>query len=337
MRRGIVGAEIGLGLDDAARGATSAFTKRAPGRSRGRRRPSAARRTRAPGGRPAQASSSARRRCRRDLLLRGRQAPTLDLDHLFWSLGDERLVAELGLRPVAFGHGRGDLLAQPVPLGVEIDHPRQGQHGDDVAGHGGERALTALGCHPSMTSSSSAMRQRIPSSRRAVSKAAARPAKISAAIQRPGSTRFGAGVANGAHGLDQGAEVRLGSLVPGSGFGPGGDHHALPEVWQLLPQRLGDERHEGMQETDGALHGVGECLCDSLSLGGGATLPHLGRFDVPVTEFGPDELANRLSRLAVLVRLHQAVGVLDGGVQATEDPAVGQGELAAGARGRHRP
>ena len=145
--------------------------------------------------------------------------------------------------------------------------------------------------------------------------------------------RFGAGVANGAHGLDQGAEVGLGGLVPRSGFGPGGDHHALADVRQLLPERLGDERHERVQETDGALHGVGERLRDSLSLRGGATLPHLGRLDVPVAELGPDELANRLARLAVLMRLHQAVGVLDGGVEAAEDPAVGQGELAAGTRG----
>ncbi|MDF3018273.1 MAG: hypothetical protein K0R44_3498 [Thermomicrobiales bacterium] len=30
------------------------------------------------------------------------------------------------------------------------------------------------------------------------------------------------------------------------------------------------------------------------------------------------------------MRLHQAGGVVDGGVQATEDPAIGQGGLAAG-------
>src|SRR3712207_8686575 len=39
-----------------------------------------------------------------------------------------------------------------------------------------------------------------------------------------------------------------------------------------------------------------------------------------VTQLGPDEFANRLSRLTVLVGLHQAVGVLDRGVEAAEDP-----------------
>ena len=44
-----------------------------------------------------------------------------------------------GLRPGRRSAiGRGDLLAQPIPLGVEIDHARQRQQGDDVAGDGGQ-------------------------------------------------------------------------------------------------------------------------------------------------------------------------------------------------------
>ena len=219
VRRGIVCAEIGLGLDDATRGAAVGlvWTRRLGRGARGRRRAWADRRSRGRDA-PDQASSSASRRsrsaiCSSAVARRRRWTSTTCVR----GPGDERLVAELGLRPVTLGHRRGDLLAQAVPLGVEIDHPRQRQHGDDVAGDGGERAL-----------SFQPLGRPVANDELVVGDAGQRPQLAPRGLEcrrvRPGEdlgrdpaagldARLGAGVANGAHGLDQGAEVGLGGLV----------------------------------------------------------------------------------------------------------------------------
>ena len=36
-------------------------------------------------------------------------------------------------------------------------------------------------------------------------------------------------------------------FVAGAGFWPGSNHDAFADVWQLLPERFGDEWHEWMQ------------------------------------------------------------------------------------------
>src|SRR5829696_6728215 len=176
------------------------------------------------------------------------------------------------------------------------------------------------------------MRASAPSSRRVVSNAPrCGPGKITAAIQRPGSTPASVRALRMARTISIRAPKSLSAAS--SRFGPGPDHDAPADVRQLLPQRLSDERHERVQETDGALHGVGERLRDRLSLGGGTTLPDLGRLDVPIAQFRPDELADGFPRLSVLVDLHQASSVVDSGVEAAEDPAIGQREVAAWSSG----
>ena len=108
------------------------------------------------------------------------------------------------------------------------------------------------------------MRASAPSSRRAASKAAAcGPAKISAAIQRPGSTLgFGAGVADGADGLDQRAEVGLGRFIPRPASGQGAIITLSPTCGSSCQSASVTNGMNGCSRRTRSLQGVGERLGD---------------------------------------------------------------------------
>ena len=131
----------------------------------------------------------------------------------------------------------------------------QRQHRDDIAGDDGERPWLAFGCAVADDNWSSAIRaseaQLAPRCSRM--RQLCGPAKISAAIQRPARRPLRRGRC--------GSRARVSISAPKSssaassraaGLRPGGDHHALADVRQLLPERLGHERHERVQQPHGS-------------------------------------------------------------------------------------
>ncbi len=136
--------------------------------------------------------------------------------------GDERLVAELGLRAVSFGDGRGDLLTQAISLGPDVDHPHQGQHGDDVARDRGQRPCPPL--RRPLKEGELIVRDPRQRAQLAAGAFEGRNVWTRKDLRRDPAAgfdaRLGSRVADGADDVDQRAEVRLGRFVSLSGFGP---------------------------------------------------------------------------------------------------------------------
>ncbi|MBT9159617.1 MAG: hypothetical protein DDT26_00877 [Dehalococcoidia bacterium] len=89
---------------------------------------------------------------------------------------------------------------------------------------------------------------------------------------------------------------------------------------QSLPELLGDEGHEGMQQPQYCIQSINQ-YGDRRGTTRG-TQPNLGQLDVPIAELAPDKIVD----LAQSLTEHEALeGLIDLGyqpVQATPDPAV---------------
>ena len=100
------------------------------------------------------------------------------------------------------------------------------------------------------------------------------------------------------------------------------DRPARPR--QVLPDLLGDEGHERMEEPQDAVEGVGQ---DGLGRAVAFPEPDLGELDVPVAELVPDEVVDEVGRLVELVLLQARVELRRDLGQAAPDPAVGERQL----------
>ena len=113
-------------------------------------------------------------------------------------------------------------------------------------------------------------------------------------------------------------------------LGPVGDHQSLL-VGQRLPEGLGDERDHRVQQPQQRVqrrrqHGRG--VRDPLGE------LRLGQFDVPVAEFVPCEVVERLAAAAELVVVERRIDFRANLFQPPEDPSVGVGELGRRGHGR---
>ena len=89
---------------------------------------------------------------------------------------------------------------------------------------------------------------------------------------------------------------------------------------QVQPDFLGDEGHEGVQQTQGPLQYMGQHRPGRRTFAG--THAHLGHLDVPVTEVVPDEIVELLLRLTQFEGRQGAVHVSGNPVQQADNPAV---------------
>ena len=99
--------------------------------------------------------------------------------------------------------------------------------------------------------------------------------------------------------LDEGHGLLGGLVAPARlGHREGRDDDGLAGPGQVLPDLLGDEGHEGMEQLQDAVEGVGQH-----GLGRRVALAQadLGELDVPVAELVPDEMVDEVGRLVELV------------------------------------
>ena len=151
---------------------------------------------------------------------------------------------------------------------------------------------------------------------------------------------LGADVADGLDDLDQAFDKALGGLVDGGevGLGIGGDHDGLRRVIevraQALPEFLGDEGHEGVQQPQGVVQHLQQ---HRQRRGAGAGLEaDLGQLDIPVAELAPDEIMDGAFGLAELEVFHVGDRLGNRAAEAGQDPAVlgGQGGFVDNTRRR---
>ena len=96
---------------------------------------------------------------------------------------------------------------------------------------------------------------------------------------------------------------------------------------EFLPDLLGDEGHEGVQEAEhGAEHPEQDCL--AVAAGGRVLfIIELGldEFQVPVAELVPDELVQHVGRLIEGVGVQRLPGLPDDLLEAAQDPGLHRG------------
>src|SRR5450759_1790206 len=103
-------------------------------------------------------------------------------------------------------------------------------------------------------------------------------------------------------------------------------------MWQALPDRLGDERHSGMQKPQIRVQDANERPPGGLTLGRREALvaqADLGQLHSPVAVLVPDRLIQYLARVTEAVLPHRFVNGPDGRRGARQDPAIGRAEEAA--------
>ena len=114
------------------------------------------------------------------------------------------------------------------------------------------------------------------------------------------------------------------SVQPASGTGKGASDDGLAGPGQVLPDLLGDEGHERVEEPQDAVERVGE---HGLGRRVPFAQPDLGELDVPVAELVPDEMVDEIGRLVELVVSEARVERGRDRAQPAADPAVGEREL----------
>ena len=96
---------------------------------------------------------------------------------------------------------------------------------------------------------------------------------------------------------------------------------------QALPQLLGDERHDRMQQPQGPLHGRQHVL-PLRSQAGTIAERRLFQLQIPVTEFVPKKVVKQVRRFVIAVLFDLLVGLTRHIVEARKDPAVFERRLA---------
>ena len=123
------------------------------------------------------------------------------------------------------------------------------------------------------------------------------------------------------------------------GLGPGGDDDGLGDlgVAHVLPEFFGEERHDGVQEAEGAREDVVHDLEDfGLARGVVAVERLFGVFDVPVAVFVPEEFEDGLGVVVEAAALDVFVARGDEPVQPRDDVLVVGGEQGSARRGPRR-
>ena len=141
---------------------------------------------------------------------------------------------------------------------------------------------------------------------------------------------LGAAGADGGDGILDGLHGAFG-LREGQGvliLRPAGGDEVLTLVGQRLPDFLGDEGHERVQQLQNAEQDIAQHVLGG-QLGGGvvAVEPGLGQFDIPVAVGVPNEIVDLGGGHAQLVGLQVVRDLADEGVQLAQHPLVLQLQL----------
>ncbi len=94
-----------------------------------------------------------------------------------------------------------------------------------------------------------------------------------------------------------------------------------------LPQRLGDERHHGVEQAERDIERLGRDRARHVTAGDVAVEPGLDLLDVPVGEVAPDEVVDGRRGLVQAEPLVGLGRLAHGRLAPRDDPAIGQGEL----------
>ena len=144
-----------------------------------------------------------------------------------------------------------------------------------------------------------------------------------------GHVHFAPDIADGGEGGHDQVYFGFGPGVVESGvlYGVGRGHDAALGAGEFLPDFLGDEGHEGMQEAEhGAEHPEQNPL--AAAAGGGVLfIVELGfdEFQVPVAELVPDKLVKHVGRLIEVVGVQGLAGLPDDLLKAAHDPGFHRG------------
>ena len=128
----------------------------------------------------------------------------------------------------------------------------------------------------------------------------------------------------------------VGVLGAAVGTGPrrDRDRRIRRPTGETAPQRLGDERHDRMEEPERHVERLHRHRPRDVAARRLAVEPRLDLLDVPVREVAPDEPVDRRGGLVESEPLVRLGGLAHGDLAAGDDPPVGQGELAPAHHGR---